>query len=300
MNTKPLSQIDLHFHAGLERQKNKTLPDYLQHACETGRRWQGVTDHYELYFRPEIVAFDGEEDFRLYPLGQAGMEALAAELSNLRARFPEMHLFFAPEYFTIYRPNGEHILPVQEAPGWLFALADYVIFDSGLYLIDNPQAKTEQLIEAMTAASGLRERFGKPVYMAHPLRCLVSDENSWRAPTPQIMALAEQAARTAEPALLNQLFEADLGALARAAAALGVPLEMNGMTQFRIRRAGPDFFQAYLAAYRLMAAEGARFVFGSDQHKISALDKSAGWWQPAETIGEECLDQAFFAALNID
>jgi len=44
-----IHNIDLHYHAGQERQQGTTLEGYLDHAALTGRIILGITDHLEKY-----------------------------------------------------------------------------------------------------------------------------------------------------------------------------------------------------------------------------------------------------------
>jgi len=56
MAERHVHNIDLHYHAGQERQSGTTLEGYLKHAVITGRVVLGLTDHLEKYISLNLPA----------------------------------------------------------------------------------------------------------------------------------------------------------------------------------------------------------------------------------------------------
>lgn len=285
-----LRQVDLHFHSGLERPEDQSLRVYLKHASDTGRRFQGITDHAELYMRPRDWALNHS-----YPRTLAGFWQFKREMQSLQADFPHMRLYFAPEYAVESTPD------VVSDP-W-FEPADVCLFE---LLYESWQEHS--LEERTTAAVHFIERIGatarrtsKPCYWVHPLRGIVvrriSDPPQ---PHPQVLEILSGANGHMPAADLNQLFQFDLQALGKASAQANVPLEINGMTQFRLAEKLLPALNAYRQAYQLMQAQGARFVPGTDQHHLWEYPRVAGWTAPFEWLGEEAIDRAFLARLGIE
>lgn len=300
-----LSTIDLHYHAGVERPLGVTLADYIQHAWDTGRRCQGVTDHIDLYVSDRPLT----RDHRAYDIGLKGIYELHQDFSNLREHFPAMQLFFAPEYHTEYFPTGEIRLPFEQFPLEIASLSDYVICDVGLskFAPQGLAAQTEAAVRTVRDIGELSQRIGVPTYYAHPLRGVIDRTISKYAhPDPEMNAYLDRveaifaAGQPFSEADLNQLFQVDLRALGRASYEYHVPLEVNGMTQDRIRARRPQLYPAYIQAYTIFAEAGATFVPGSDQHNREDFFKVIPRNEPFETLGLSMLDQSFFKLIGID
>lgn len=285
-----LSEIDLHYHAGMERQGGASLADYLDHAVATGRRFIGLTDHVGRYM-------DGMPQHHhpgIYSPDLAGLLQYRGEMEALRPLYPELAVFFAPEY--------PHTTPLGRlAEEWL-APADYCICE--LTFDERPEAgpgeRTDIAISYLGDVARLRERSGKPTYFAHPLRDSMN-RRIYDPPEldPAVIELARRASATLDCADLNALFECDLAAIGQAAGELNVALEVNGETRGRILRILPELYPAYIAAYRLMCDNGARLVAGTDQHDPRHFPAISGWTEPIALLGPESLDVGFYQSLGI-
>ncbi len=287
-----LSQIDLHFHCGLERPGEYTLRDYVQHAFDTGRRYQGLTDHAELFMRPRNWSLNTS-----YPRTLAGFWRFRREMDALQADFPQMRLFFAPEYAVESTPDV-----VSDA--W-FEAADVCLFEL-LY-----ESWQEHSLEERTAVAvhflerigATARRIGKPCYWVHPLRGIITrriGDGDPPAIHPQVLEILSGANGHIPADDLNRLFQFDLQSLGKAAAGANVPLEINGMTQARLAGKLPAAVSAYRQAYRLMLEQGARFVPGTDQHQLWEYSRVKGWTAPFAWLGVESIDRAFLARLGIE
>ena len=77
-----IHQIDLHYHAGRERENGKSLREYLLFARATGRKILGITDHANLFQTPSA---DGP-----FTESTANFRRLRAEMEALRPEFPDI------------------------------------------------------------------------------------------------------------------------------------------------------------------------------------------------------------------
>jgi hypothetical protein len=127
----------------------------------------------------------------------------------------------------------------------------------------NTAAKIERLHEM----ASLRERTGRPVFIAHLFRSAVDRQLVKRPIAPWITALAPRVPDAFSDEEVNRFFGFDMRAVGRACAELAIPIEINGGTDGRIRGLNlPAPLQLLWAAYRIAKSEGATFVPGSDQH----------------------------------
>jgi len=55
-----IHNIDLHYHAGQERQAGVTLTEYIDYAQKTARKILGITDHYHLYPKFPLKLYRGK------------------------------------------------------------------------------------------------------------------------------------------------------------------------------------------------------------------------------------------------
>jgi hypothetical protein len=249
--------IDLHYHAGQERQPGTTLEGYLEHAVMTGRVVLGLTDHLERYIGspPSSAAA-----VPLYERSVAGLQAYRADVEGLRGRFPALQIFFGPEIHASPRIDIRHI------PQGVIEVSDYFLVS--LPTVDTSvDANTEVKIERIRAIAGMRERTDKPIFVAHPFRTAVNARLVKRPIAPWVTELAPRPPGDFTDDQVNEFFGFNVRALGRACRECAVPVEVNGGTDSRIRGLNlPAPLQMFWASYRILQEEGATFVPGSDQH----------------------------------
>lgn len=264
-----IHNVDLHYHAGQERDAGTSLADYLDHAVVTGRVVLGLTDHYSRYGDP--LRTDRE-----YPYEQtlAGLRAYYDDVEALRGAYPGLVLLFAPEL------SSRHVL--AEIPDEVLALADLFICETSFpagTVADNTAAAVQRIEEVGRFA----ERTGKPAFIAHPFRSSVNHRLVKRDIEPWIARLEPRPDGAYSPEELERFFLLDIERLGDACHAYGVPLEINGNTHYRVRAANnPAPLQMLWAAYRLLQACGVEFVPGSDQHGFRRSVGRVGSYVPAD------------------
>ena len=249
--------IDLHYHAGQERQPGTTLEGYLEHAAMTGRTILGVTDHLEKYIGSSLSpAWDPP----LYEQSVAGLQAYRADVDALRGAYPSLRIYFGPEIHAGPR------IDLRRIPQGVVDVSDY--FLSSLPELEAPIAEnTAAKVEQLHAMADLRERTGRPVFIAHPFRSAVDRRLVKRPIAPWVTALAPSSPDAFSETEVNRFFGFDLRAFGRACGELALPIEINGGTDGRIRGLNlPAPLHLLWAAYRIAKGEGATFVPGSDQH----------------------------------
>lgn len=252
-----IHNIDLHYHAGQERQPGQTLADYMRHAQMTGRIIVGVTDHLERYIG---IPPAPPEKAPLYAQSVEGLLRFRADVAAVQHDFPVLKLFFGPEIHASPRIDLAHI------PAEIMAASDY--FLCALPGVENSCAEnTAARLAWLPRIRDLADRSGKPVFIAHPFRSSVDHQLVRRDIEPWITALRPRRDGSFQDDELNAFFRFDVRALARACREYGLPIEVNGGTVGRIRGvnlAAP--LQMLWAAYRLFRDAGVDLVPGSDQH----------------------------------
>jgi hypothetical protein len=285
-----VQKLDFHYHAGLERPNQLSLRDYVQHASDTGRRCQGITDHVDLFMRPSQWDLN-----HAYPNTLEGMWQLRNEVHALREDFPHMKLFFAPEYNV-----ATALSEIGDA--WLEA-ADICLFELVYesWQVHTLEERSEVAVRMLHQMGDLAQRIGKPCYWVHPLRGIIC---RWIYDPveihPMVKKILHHSNGHVDAENLNQMFQFDLAALGKAAAEAGVPLEANGMSQYRLRARLPRAYAAYIEAYEMMLAQGARFVPGTDQHNPGEYPNVVGWTEPFDLLGSEALDTHFCQQVGIE
>ena len=249
--------IDLHYHAGQERQPGTTLEGYLEHAVITGRVVLGVTDHLERYIGSPLSPIN-----RALPYEQsvAGLVAYRAEVDRLRGRFPSLEVFFGPEIHAGPR------IDIERIPQGVVDVSDYFLMS--LPTADSSiRTNTKAKIDRLEAMAALRERIGRPIYVAHPFRTAVNDRLVKRPVAPWVTALVPRPPDAFTDDEVNRFFGFNVRAMGRVCAEYALPIEINGGTDSRIRGLNlPATLQLLWASYRILCQEGVTFVPGSDQH----------------------------------
>jgi hypothetical protein len=249
--------IDLHYHAGQERQPGTTLEGYLDHAVMTGRVVLGLTDHLEKYVgSPRSSAASPP----LYEQSVAGLQAYRADVDGLREQFPLLRIFFGPEIHAGPR------IDIQRIPQGVVDVSDYFLVS--LPTVDgSPGGNTAVKVERIRTIAEMREQTGRPAFVAHPFRAAVNARLVKRPVAPWVTALAPRSPEKFKDEQINEFFDFDVRALGQACREYELPVEVNGGTDSRIRGLNlPAPLQMYWASYRILQQEGVTFVPGSDQH----------------------------------
>jgi len=273
--------IDLHYHAGQERQIGATLDGYLEHAVVTGRKVVGLTDHLEFYIGQPP---SNRKPMFTYEQCVAGLLRYRQDVEEARGRYPGLRILFGPE--THANPR----IDLRQMPQEVVDVSDY--FHSSLPFDDtSPEATTAARLQRLRDVAALRERTGKPAFICHPFR----ESVNWRLVKHPIAdwvtALPSRPDCDFPEELISRFFGFDVRAVARACGELGLPIEINGGTDFRIRALNlPAPLQLLWAAYRFFRDEGAGFVPGSDQHAYRAADPTRREgryipWEPFDFLG---------------
>lgn len=245
-------QIDLHYHAGQERGDGKSLMEYVDFACKTGRKVLGVTDHISLYEPPE------SEKAKHYPQNIDGLVQFRSELDALRSDFPEIQLFFAPELtpYTEYLSMDPKII----------AISDFFICEPAPYkgsIIEN----TKHMLGQLVRASEIERHTGRPVFMAHPFRKWMLDRLLNGIPSPFSPPEEYIGPYSLSDQQANEFFGLDLKAFGEKAAELDISIEINGETLFRASTFNNPLYRDLLChAYGVLLRQGATFVPSSDLH----------------------------------
>jgi len=282
-----IHNIDLHYHAGQERGEGVSLEDHLVHARLTGRKILGVTDHLDLYLNSKRAG-------RHYEASAGGLLRYHADLYALKAGFPDLTLYFAPE-----------IDPGQELgtiPAEIIEASDFFIGEAA-YPGGSVEENTRSAVRRMGELRDFADATGREVFLAHPFRGAVNmrlikgDAEPW---------VAESAPRWDGSFGLGELadfFLLDIEAMAEASNRFRIPLEVNGNTQYRIRSSNlPAPLQMLWSALETLRDLGAELVPGSDQHGFMAGIGRIGGAVPADcfyALGIGAGDIAFLDRLAV-
>jgi len=261
--------IDLHYHAGQERQPGLTLRDYLEHARVTGRKWIGLTDHINLYLDEQRHRADS-----LYDCSAEGLLQYRRDVDRLRSEYEDLTVFFAPEL----HPAGDW----RSLPASVLEVSDYLIFEVG-YVPEARQENTEAYLAKLAEIRRFRDETGIPGYLAHPFRNAVNARLVKQDIARWVTNLEPLGSVPTET--LNDFFSLDVPRLGNAAAELDVALEVNGNTYERVRAINltAPLYMLH-QAYGLLHAAGADLVPGSDQHAFMKKVGRGGGFVPEEVF----------------
>ena len=279
--------VDLHYHAGKERQDGVSLYDYLDYAQKTDRRILGLTDHYGLYFPRDGVGRD-----RTYPASLDGLLQYREDVAHESSKFPDLKILFAPEL----SPKDD----LAAMPREVIAVSDYFISepDHTEGLAENTASMQKRLFEV----ADFREKTGKPVFLAHPFRQAVNNRLVKAEIEPWVSRLDYRPWQEYDYSTVRDFFGFEIKQLARTARELDIPVEVNGNTQYRVRSANsPAALQLLWAALAFMLGEGASLVPGSDLHGFKAGVGNIGQYVPQdcfEALGQSLADITFLAKIS--
>ena len=284
-----IHNVDLHYHAGQERDANTTVRDYLEHAVVTGRRVLGITDHYGLYADPPRP-----DKQYLYERSLKGLRAYRDEVLALATEFPSLALRFAPEL--------SHRVDLDSVPDEVLAISDFFIcetaFPAGTIAED-----TAASVERIEQVGRFVERTGVPAFIAHPFRSSANHRLVKRDIEPWVSALEPRPGLEFAPEELSRFFLLDVAEIGAACAARDVPLEVNGNTHYRMLCSNlPAALHMLYAAYLLLQKQGAGFVPGSDQHGFRRSVGRVGSYVPFDcfqVLGLGVEDIPFLARIGL-
>jgi histidinol phosphatase-like PHP family hydrolase len=257
-------EIDLHYHAGQERRENKSLRDYIDFAHMTGRKILGITDHDSRY------GTRLREGPQHYPQSIEGMMQYRQDLDELRSDFPSMQIFFAPELSSVfeYKTMDDRIIDIS----------DYFICEPASNH-EEMELYTELMISELERTKAIANHTGKPTYMAHPFRYRLLNRISEGRTLPE--GYMGACSMTDEEVM--ELIGLDIVAFADHAVSLGVAIEINGGTHYRLRSFNaPYYLDALRHAFKILHRRGVSLVPASDLHGFAP--GQSGLSVPRETF----------------
>jgi len=281
------SSIDFHFHAGYERHRGTSMDDFFDFARATGRLVLGVTDHFGYYCSGE------DRGGRPYAGNLSGFLRFIADIEEASVRFPMLRILKCPELSAA--SLGGHI-------------PDEAVQASHFFLCEPPGVEREQLgqntarrLDHICKAAELRRASSRPVLLVHPFRAAVNRRLVKEPIEPWITRLESAPREAFSEEDLSAFFMFDLRRYADACTQEGIPVEVNGNTDVRIRRVNLTVpYRMLLAAYRLLLDCGVDLVPGSDLHAIrSGVGRGGTYvpWTTFETLHLSPQDSEFVRSL---
>jgi hypothetical protein len=284
-----IHNIDLHYHAGQERDPGTSLADYLDHAVVTARRVVGITDHYGLYTEPHRA-----REHNPYEMTLDGLQAYRDEAMGLASCYPGLVLRFAPELSS--RTDLDAI------PDRVLAIADYFICETS-FPGDTVAENTAAAVQRIEEVGRFCTRTGKPAFIAHPFRSSANYRLVKRDIAPWVTLLEPRPEGDYSPEELARFFLLDLEELGAACVAHNLPLEVNGNTHYRMLCSNlPAAVHMLYSAYRHRRGQGVAFVPGSDQHSFRRSVGRVGGYVPYDTcraMGFGVEDISFLARIGV-
>ncbi len=263
--------IDLQYHAGLERQGELTLDDYLTHARLTGRQVLGLTDHLGIYLHERDAArYSG------YQRNLAGLEEYHADVVRAREKYPDLQLLFAPEL------SGRELL--EDIPCSVTDLADLFIAEVP-FLDAGDTENTTAICDRLEELADWRDTVGTPLFVPHPFRGSINRRLVKADPEPWVTDLPLRSHDEYDLATIDRFMMFDVATVAETAAARDIPVEVNGNTHYRTRGTNlPAALQVLRAGCSVFHSEGVELVPGSDQHGFQKGIGRVGGYVPWETF----------------
>ena len=259
--TDAVSRTDYHLHAGAERPEGETAADFLNFAKNAGMIVTGITDHWQFFCgNPKNV------NVRHYETSLDGYARLAGEVAAFASQCDGMQVLFGPEMLIseLLEPEAELAFTAPEVTYFLAEQNNWHPW----------QTHGEHLLEGARRAAQLRERFGRPALMAHPLRKAILDYGGKPVGFPERPQHSPMAplVESDDPVRdVGKLFDLDLRALCRGLRELDMPMEVNGSSWRRAKAFGdPSFEERMVFFFRVLLDEGVRLLPGSDRHSRHA------------------------------
>jgi len=262
-----LSEMDLHLHAGMEREME--MSDWIDLAVKDGRKALLLLDHLELYrMTPqEHKAWVAQHKFRdWYPVGKAGHLALMKSFTEAGKRKDVL-------VFTGWEISETELDSVLEAEP--MRLAEVI----GWHISSNrngPPPDGKKLLKRARQIIQAQERFPVPMILFHPFSMRI--ENILRA--------AQQSGR--DPATITtaeyRFFQPDeqselIGLLHGRSIYIEIPRGLTGYWQ------NPLIRQAFIEDIRPLAQAGVQFIVSTDAHGVRSYKTAFNPRQYCDQLG---------------
>ena len=239
-----LREMDMHLHAGFERQVN--MNTWIGLAIADGRRVLVLLDHLELY-RPSRKAREYKAG---YPLGPEGHEALMADFDAVAKR-PGLVVFRGWEIF-----EGELDTGVEPEP---MRLAEVI----GWHISPNSEGNApdgRSLIKRVRQIREIQKTFPVPMIVFHPFDMrLEKVQRAARLQGRELKTLTAADYRFFQPGEQQEL----IGLLAGSS----VYVEIGNSTARYFQ--DPVCRQALIADIRPLAEGGVQFTASTDHHSVA-------------------------------
>ncbi len=247
-----LREMDLHLHAGLERETG--LDEWLDLAAADGRRVVLLVDHLELYRMTEQQYRDWllrhPSITARYPMGPAGRRALLEDFARAASRRRDLKVFTGWEVSEDELDTGIEL----EALEMVDAVGFHISPRHGKAAPDG-----RHLIRRARQVKALQARLKRPMILFHPFTMRV--EHLERA--------ALKAGRPVESLTAGQYRFFQPGEQAELAQVLrGTPIYVEIALETGACMARPACREAMIADVRPLAELGIQFTVSTDAHTL--------------------------------
>lgn len=249
-----LREMDMHLHAGLER--NAPLTQWIDAAVADGRRVIIALDHRELYDKSpeEYDAWAAENRFpKWYPTGAAGKQALMNDLAALRNR-KDVTVFRGWEIWEGELDEGldRDAMRLAEVIGWH-------ISSNG-----DPPPGGEMLLKRVRQILQVQQEFPVPMIVFHPFTARISRvQKDARNAGKDLSTLTSEDYRFFRPGEQEEL--------ARLLHGKSVYIEIS-LGQARCME-NPAMREALIADIKPLADAGGRFTVSTDAHSFDDVKR---------------------------
>ena len=262
-----LREMDMHLHAGLERDVD--LDTWLDLAAADGRKAILLLDHIELYrMTPEEAASWAKDRGRdlWYPMGAEGHRHLMGDFTKAAAKRKDLVIFKGWEI-----SESELDADLESAP---MAMADAI----GWHISPNHKGKPpngQLLIKRIRQIKEAQQRFPVPMIVFHPfpmrLEHLVGQAKKNGKP-PESLSIKE--CRFFQPGEQQEAVRLLRGS--------SIYIEMSRATEGYW--GFPNMREALIADIKPLARAGVQFIVSTDNHSVQSAKKP---FQP-DVYGDSC------------
>jgi histidinol phosphatase-like PHP family hydrolase len=280
-----LHQIDLHYHSGTERNSQHSVDDYLGFAVASGRKVIGVTDHWGRYFQRS------HKTHNHYEPTEEGFRQFASEVRGAAEGYPDVRILFGPELGVgaAFSDVGERMFTLPEV--------EFFIGESGAS--SEGEHHGDYLLRVVKWIAETREMYGKPGFLAHPLRNRINlilgktgVDDDYRPKLPLSTVLPPLASYDDPQSHVEDLLDVRIDELASAMIENDVSIELNQSSWGRILGMNAEWFaERYLYFMRRLIELGVSVVLGSDQHGVESPAPAP--FQIAWLLGVKATDVTF-------
>jgi histidinol phosphatase-like PHP family hydrolase len=250
-----LKEMDLHLHAGMEREIE--MKDWIDLAVSDGRKVILLLDHLELYRKSpqEYEAWRAKGNFQArYPLGVSGHQALMADFDEAAKR-RDVIVFKGWEVY-----EGELDTGLEAAP---LRMADVIGFHvSPNHGREAPNGRT--LIKRVKQIKDAQKQFPVPMILFHPFPMRL--ENLQRTAADKgrdLKTLTVEEYRFFQPGEQEEL--------ARLLKNTSIYIEISRATERYF--ADPVCREALIADIKPLAEAGVQFTISTDNHNVGSAKK---------------------------